>query len=128
RNGFVCADRISEILNQLPSKKKQFPLELLFELKAIVQIELWEEAGLKPLLPGEVPSSSEAFKRMIHRLLTEPEAYTNRSPGTDFAKEISRVMLDLYFRHNITVLTRNFVTTTTLQNRHYQLIADCLRD
>ncbi len=66
------------------------PIQFCVELAAILQLHAWEEAGLRGLLPADLPSCKEALADLIHRTRTAPQGFTGAdgvqlSPAVIFA-------------------------------------------
>lgn len=75
-----CADLTAIYLRHLVQRPKsrhriEVPKEFALELGAILQIWLWEQAGLREYLDHNLPSSEEAFASLATRTTASPDAY-----------------------------------------------------
>lgn len=124
------ADRVIQfITNLFPNRKPvmRFPFEWLIELKSIFEIEVWERAGLKPLLPASLPSSDLAFDNMEQRIKHNPYAYVREKPGTELEAQVFETRIMLYQKHRLVEHTWSSMADTKIEDEEiYEVIADFL--
>lgn len=124
----VQAEMVAEILHQLPSSRCKFSKALLLELKALVQIKIWENAGLRPWLPKELPTYDEGFRELALRQKRGTAQLGNSARALEIINLVQAVTIRLYVLHKLTVASSSFMTLTHFSDEQLQLIADCLWD
>ncbi len=72
-----------------PEKPSEMPRELYLELWGILQIAAWEEAGLRPFLPEDLPDAKSAYESFVDRFLGDPEAYSRGATGCELSKRVT---------------------------------------
>lgn len=93
-----CADLTAIYLRHLAQRPKsrhriEVPKEFALELGAILQIWLWEQAGLREYLDHNLPSSEEAFASLATRTTASPDAYLQAKSGSALSQKVLTAFL-----------------------------------
>jgi hypothetical protein len=98
---------------------------VLMNMAAALRIRSWERAGLRPQLPADLPSSSEAFRNLVPEVVGSPE-------GTPVVPELSakvfRTWLQRFSRSSRAALSTDVMlpTKTVSQEDLLEALADFL--
>lgn len=73
------------------SDQKQFPAELLIEIGALVQLCIWDRAGMRDHLPVELPDTELLFNGLLTRLRDDPNSFLHEKRGTELLNIIQQI-------------------------------------
>ena len=70
------------------------PLGFLMELGAIMQLQMWERSGVRPLLPTELPTVAVAAGELNARVQADPTEFARAESAV-----LSRRLLNVWMEH-----------------------------
>lgn len=73
----------------------EFPVEFLLEIGAIAMLYSWDESGIRPLLPTDVPTPQAAAKDLHDRVVADPLQF--RRPGSaKLSQQVRKIWLERF--------------------------------
>ena len=107
----------------IDGKPIRLPAAALLELAAVLQLTVWEEKGLRPLLDVDLPTSQEAMQQFVDRC-TKGSVEFNGPHAAPFSLKILRIWMEHFAWDGPELLQAELMVNEPDEDRFINLLAE----